>query len=581
MRIKEVTRTGDATPLLTAQARAERDALWAESVGPDGSVGFTELGIMALYHWLCYTAQQYDGEADLRLALQMYEVLLPVAPETVPPQVQALLSEVPEPADPGEASDLAVGLFQQADDLHGIDRAMMVMRQALADTAADAQERPERLAKLGVMVRHRYEVTRRTGDLTEAVDLGRQAVADAPPGHPGRLAGVTHLALTLRLRHELTGSPADLAEATELAGEALVIMPPNHPERGGALFNLAVMLRAAEGRQEAAIALLTEAAALIPPHHTQYGSVLATLGGALLEHHVRSGSHDRADLDAALTKLEAARTKIPKEAPQRPQLLATLAVGYRLRFDLDGSVDDLDQEFTQLWELYERSGEKDKTLLPQIAMALSVRAAHTADLEERERYVEAVRAMKQFCGPEQEAVVAGHVGAALLSLYGDTDDLAHLDEAITLLRTAGEPEPLVMALRLRHTRTRQAYDLEEAVRLESGTARRSQPVSAGARAAIRKLLVEVMNWSLPPGGWLGVDGEIAVLQSALESGDRETADVAALRLSHMAPLRVGRLGEEPLPPPPPTRERLNRMVHALNADGDTERDGGGDDDEPA
>jgi hypothetical protein len=200
--------------------------------------------------------------------------------------------------------------------------------------------------------------------------------------------------------------------------------------------------------------------------------------------------------------------------------------------------------------------------------------------ERLDRVLEALRSMGGFCGPEQKAVIAGHTGAALLDFYGVTEDLSHLDDAVTLLREAGEPDPLIAALRLRYARTRQAYDLEEAIRLEARAVQRSEPVPAETVETILKLLTDLTDWTLPPGGWTEVDGELTVLQSALESGDADAAAAAVVRLAHMAPLRVGRLGEEPLPPPRPIRERINRLIHALDADGDTDGTPTEDADEP-
>jgi len=54
------------------------------------------------------------------------------------------------------------------------------------------------------------------------------------------------------------------------------------------------------------------------------------------------------------------------------------------------------------------------------------------------------------------------------------------------------------------------------------------------------------------------------IAAALEAGDVEALTAATADMELAGPLRIIRIGTVPIvPPPPPIRERLNRLVHAL------------------
>ncbi|MGI5281908.1 CATRA system-associated protein [Nonomuraea polychroma] len=541
---------------------AERDALWAHAVSSDGFVDADVLHALALFHWLRYQAGQSGRDDDLRQALHFYEVLRQAAPEAIPPEVEALLTGVTAENDPRALADLAVGLFQQAEDLAGIDRAIGTMRQALELTPEGAREGAARLAKLGTMLRHRYEASRRTADLTEAVTVGRRALAQAPEGNPGRLAALNNLALTLRFRYERSKVPADLEEATGYAWDALSLLPAGHQDRGAILFNLALMFHSAGDTSDHALNLMAEALENLSPGHSSLGEVQFIGGGMHLNRFLADQGQDRHHLDMALKLLEAADQSLPPGSPNRLRLLMSLSICYDLRFELNGDIEDLDRRITVLSALFER----DRSALPHLAAALGKRADHTSALDERVTYVDGLRAAHSIAGHEHKAELAGYLGHALVGLYRATDDLTQLDEAIGFLRDADHLDPLLIAaLRLRYARTKQAYDLEEVIRLESSEARAPGSIPADLRSAARELLVGLDGWTLGPGRWAMVEGELDVLETAFDEGDVEAVDAALIRLRHMAPLRVSKLGEEPLPPPPTTRHRRNRLIHRLDA----------------
>jgi hypothetical protein len=75
---------------------------------------------------------------------------------------------------------------------------------------------------------------------------------------------------------------------------------------------------------------------------------------------------------------------------------------------------------------------------------------------------------------------------------------------------------------------------------------------------------DALEWRLHPSRWERIAPIVAALTEALEHGDREALVTATADLELAGPLRITRIGDDPLvPPPPPVRDRLNRLVHTL------------------
>lgn len=136
------------------------------------------------------------------------------------------------------ASDLE--RFLRAGDSTRLEEAVAALRRALALTPADHRDRPLRLARLGVALRHAYRRRPEAATAVEAVAVCRSALSGAIDRESVRTAAVAALALALVERYGADGGgPEHLAEARLLAAELAHAYPPGHPRRDAALAEIA------------------------------------------------------------------------------------------------------------------------------------------------------------------------------------------------------------------------------------------------------------------------------------------------------------------------------------------------------
>jgi hypothetical protein len=82
------------------------------------------------------------------------------------------------------------------------------------------------------------------------------------------------------------------------------------------------------------------------------------------------------------------------------------------------------------------------------------------------------------------------------------------------------------------------------------------------RAQALDALSDASSWKLAEERWQEICRVLATMTAALDSGDVEALAVATARLELAGPLRIIRIGAT-AGPPPPARDLLNKLVHAL------------------
>jgi hypothetical protein len=86
---------------------------------------------------------------------------------------------------------------------------------------------------------------------------------------------------------------------------------------------------------------------------------------------------------------------------------------------------------------------------------------------------------------------------------------------------------------------------------------------AGVRAEALQVAQDALQWRLTQTRWPSVEQALIAMDAALVSEDPEALAAATADLEMAGPMRITKIGAAPIDPPPPVRDRLNRLVHSL------------------
>ena len=88
--------------------------------------------------------------------------------------------------------------------------------------------------------------------------------------------------------------------------------------------------------------------------------------------------------------------------------------------------------------------------------------------------------------------------------------------------------------------------------------------TGSVRTEALDVLSDALSWQLAGRRWAAIEQVLAAMDAALAAGDVTALATATTDLELAGPVRVTRIGADPVvPPPPATRDRLNRLVHSL------------------
>ncbi len=94
---------------------------------------------------------------------------------------------------------------------------------------------------------------------------------------------------------------------------------------------------------------------------------------------------------------------------------------------------------------------------------------------------------------------------------------------------------------------------------------------AGAQEEALEVLLDVLEWRLTEARWQLIDQSLIAMDAALKAGDPAALATAIADLEIAGPVRIIKIGDPQGEPPPPVRDRLNRLVHSLGAARDPQR----------
>ena len=88
--------------------------------------------------------------------------------------------------------------------------------------------------------------------------------------------------------------------------------------------------------------------------------------------------------------------------------------------------------------------------------------------------------------------------------------------------------------------------------------------TASVRAEALDVISDARSWRLAGTRWAAIEQVLAAMDAALAAGDVTALATATTDLELAGPVRITRIGADPVVPPPPAiRDRLNELVHSL------------------
>jgi tetratricopeptide (TPR) repeat protein len=212
-----------------------------------------------------------------------------------------------------------------------------------------------------------YRINGASDELAAAVEAFEVAAVLAVPGYPDRGLALADLGMALRDRFEAYGEQADLRRAVDVLEEAVQLTETlgktDVPARRAALVNLgSVLLTAVAGggpdsELRRALEVLTEADALPPGTGAEQTALLAALGDAQLQSHLRW--RRPAALDTAVAAITAAVSLAGTDSARER---SNLGVALSERHLMTGDIGDLQQSMELLADAVEATPEHSPDL---------------------------------------------------------------------------------------------------------------------------------------------------------------------------------------------------------------------------
>ncbi|MDG6106955.1 CHAT domain-containing protein [Dactylosporangium aurantiacum] len=439
---------GDRAAVTDTGALADAADLagWAEPDRLDTEV----VHLLAALHWLrLQFLPEGEHAADARSAVAWFARLLPWRPGAVPPALLPTLAEHAPPAGDGitDWQDEARRLLDDPDaagHLALADRAVRLLRRALAATDHGDPDRLGLLADLGTALFQRFRRSGDLDDITAAVDAMTSVLDHAPPEDPELPRILSNLGAMLRMRFARTGLAADGAAAVDRLRASVDRTPPDDPSRATRLSNLGNALHSRFTRFgdpadiHAAVAAGRHAAELAPAGHPDRARILANLGNALQRRFELTG--DMQDLTAAVAAGRAAVESTPAGHLDRPGRQASLANTLLTRFLRTGDRDDLDDAIATGGEAVAAAdGHPNSGMyLSNLGTAFQVRFDWAGQLADLSTAVDLLRRAVSATPPDHVDRPArlSNLSTAYSTRASRTGDPADVDAAVAALREA-------------------------------------------------------------------------------------------------------------------------------------------------
>lgn len=518
--------TGQAQLLDDSVAIAE----WAVGLEPDNSSALLSLSI-ALNHRASTTgdstvADQAIAHAERAVAAFRSQQSGAVAAPGTGRALQVL----------GMALRISYSL---TDDQATIDRAVEVLREAVAATDREDPDHVRRLMALAEVLRVTVTDPVRAA---EAVAIARRVVEATSPGDPEYGMRRSILVIALVALHKLTDDPATLAEALAEARSAQRVIDPASNAYLPVVRALAVALSRDTGGDEhlanvdEGLGLLRDCLAVLPPGHPESANIRKDLAELYaVDAHSRLLRYTQAPDDADLDRIiESAHQGVAADSTA----LTTLCSALRAKFEASGNRADLDRSIAAGLQAVDALADDRATLVraqAAVGFALRLRYEHTEHLASLDDAISLLQSSADGSEVDARTEEGDKFLAAALNMLGNarwarhlrTTNASELESAIAVLRRAValDPDPgflsnLGMALRTQYERTKESALLDEVVAILQRAVREAPPSNN------RRQLFESNLGSTLLERFLR-DGELADLDAAIAANREAIAAPAA------------------------------------------------------
>ncbi|KIM79026.1 hypothetical protein PILCRDRAFT_574232 [Piloderma croceum F 1598] len=318
--------------------------------------------------------------------------------------------------------------------------AISDLERSLTVTPDDGMRKPNRLRNLGIVFRHRCDLTGDINNIDKSISALNDAVHLTPEGYPSKPACLCQLGLSLTSRFEVTRNPVDADEAISAYNDAVQLTPEGHPDKQSYLNNLgSSLMRRFEHTGELidadeAISACNDAVQLTPEDHPDKQSYLNNLGSSLMRRFEHRG--DLIDINRAISAQNHAVCLTPEGDALKPLYLQNLGISYSSCFERTDEVVDIEKAISACKDAVRLTpdGHSDKPErllgLGTAFMHRSERTGQLADINEAISVYTIAERLIPEDHPDKHSYL-NNLGISLRLRFQRTGDLVDIDNAIS------------------------------------------------------------------------------------------------------------------------------------------------------
>ncbi|VDB87841.1 unnamed protein product [Peniophora sp. CBMAI 1063] len=263
--------------------------------------------------------------------------------------------------------------FKRRGEVQDLEQAIALQRLAVELASDDRPDMPLLLNSLGSSLLERFRSSGELEDLEQSLSLLRRVNELAPDSHPKKASYSSHLGNSLLTRFEHSGDLLDLEQAIVAHRKAVQLTFDGDPDRAASFSNLGLSLHKRFEQTgdvedlEKAISAHRQSAELTPADHPSKPSRLNNLGNALSS--LSDRSKDPVDLEQAISAYGRAVNLTPDDHPRKLTRLINLCQELGRRFEIGHKMVDIEDAISAAYVALETASERSG---PDLSVCYSI-----------------------------------------------------------------------------------------------------------------------------------------------------------------------------------------------------------------